>query len=121
MILVDTSVWIGYFQGEESTEEMGRLLDEAEVLLHPWTLGELVLGNLGEDRNGGASDLRRLPAAPRIDDEELLRFIDARSLPGRGIGWVDAQLLASTLVSESRLWTLDRKLAKVASELEIAR
>jgi len=121
MILVDTSIWIGYFQGEESTEELGRLLDEAEVLLHPWTLGELVLGNLGEDRKKVGRDLRLLPAAPRIDDEELLGFVEARGLSGRGIGWVDAQLLASTLASDSRLWTLDRKLAKVAAELHVAR
>jgi predicted nucleic acid-binding protein len=120
MILADTSVWIGYFRGEESTEEMGRFLDEGQVLLHPWILGELLLGNLGKDRHAVARDLRRLPAAPRIDDEEQLRFVEARNLPGRGIGWVDAQLLASALASESRLWTLDRKLAKVASELQVA-
>lgn len=121
MILVDTSIWIGYFRGEEGTQELERLLDEGEVFLHPWTLGELVLGNLGDDRKKVARDLRQLPAAPRIDDEELLQFIEVRRLPGRGIGWVDAQLLASTLASESRLWTLDGKLATVASELHVAR
>lgn len=121
MILVDTSVWIGYLRGEKRVRALGRLLDENEVLLHPWTLGELVLGNLGSDRDAIADDLRRLPPAPWIDDGELLRFIEVRALAGRGISWVDAQLLASALAGECRLWTLDRKLEAVAAELNVAR
>jgi hypothetical protein len=40
---------------------------------------------------------------------------------GRGIGHVDVHLLASTaLTSDARLWTLDRRLATVASELKLA-
>ena len=47
-------------------------------------------------------------------------FVRARHLQGRGIGWVDAHLLASALVGRLKLWTADRSLAAVARELGVA-
>ena len=42
-------------------------------------------------------------------------------LPGRGIGYIDVHLLAAAaLSSDVRLWTLDRRLVTVASELKLA-
>jgi hypothetical protein len=46
--------------------------------------------------------------------------VERRRLHGLCIGWVDAHLLASALLSGAPLWTLDRRLAKVASTLKIA-
>jgi hypothetical protein len=37
----------------------------------------------------------------------------------RGVGWVDAQLLVSTLRAGARLWTTDRGLAELAARLEV--
>ena len=51
----------------------------------------------------------------------LLDFIEQRRLFDRGIGFVDAHLLASTLVDDARrLWTRDRRLHAIASELGVA-
>jgi predicted nucleic acid-binding protein len=47
-------------------------------------------------------------------------LIEHRRLAGSGIGWVDAHLLASALLSGARLWTLDRPLARVAQRLGVA-
>lgn len=44
----------------------------------------------------------------------------ARGLQGRGIGWVDTHLLASTLVAGARLWTADARLAEIAAETGVA-
>jgi len=49
-----------------------------------------------------------------------VEFVQGRQLQGRGIGWVDAHLLASTLVERGRLWTADASLADVAAELHVA-
>jgi len=38
---------------------------------------------------------------------------------GRGLGWVEAHLLASALLSRTSLWTLDKRLAAEARALEI--
>ncbi|WP_345894257.1 hypothetical protein [Lichenifustis flavocetrariae] len=48
-------------------------------------------------------------------------FIDRFALAGRGIGYVDAHLLASTRLNVgSRLWTRDKRLAAVADQLKLA-
>ena len=40
---------------------------------------------------------------------------------GRGLGYIDVHLLASALLAPpARLWTLDRRLARVAAELGVA-
>jgi predicted nucleic acid-binding protein len=115
MILVDTSVWIAFFQGEAGAASLGRSLENDAVLGHPWVTGELMLGSLGRRRDEIIADLDRLPTAPLLDDREIRALIDARKLAGTGIGWVDAQLVGSALIAGALLWTLDRRLAKVAS------
>lgn len=82
-------------------------------------LGELALGGLGAAHNAVLADLRRLPAAPEIPHEEVLALIQDRRLAGRGIGWVDAHLVASALVAGSELWTADLRLDGVARELGV--
>jgi predicted nucleic acid-binding protein len=112
VILVDTSVWIDYFRS--GLPRLAADLEADEVLLHPWVLGELALGQLGPRRARILADLALLPAAPLIPDEVVLGLVDRRTLSGSGIGWVDAQLLASSLVAGARLWTNDRRLHRAA-------
>ncbi|MGH7520301.1 MAG: hypothetical protein ACREMI_03385 [Gemmatimonadales bacterium] len=50
----------------------------------------------------------------------MFALIDRAPLWERGIGWVDAHLLASARLDRLRLWTLDRRLARVAQDLGIA-
>lgn len=105
MILVDTSVWVDFFRGTERAADLAEHLESSLVLLHPWVLGELVLGGLGPRRSSVIADLKRLPAAPLVPDEEVLELILVRQLSGRGIGWVDVHLLATALVAECGIWT----------------
>lgn len=50
---------------------------------------------------------------------EVFRLIEGRRLRGRGIGYVDAQLLAACrLTSDASLWTRDRRLASLARRLD---
>lgn len=72
MILVDTSVWVDFFRGTERAADLAEHLESNLVLLHPWVLGELVLGGLGPRRNSVIADLKRLPAAPLVPDEAEL-------------------------------------------------
>ncbi len=118
MILVDTSVWIDHLQVGD--ERLAALLDAGEVLGHAFVTGELALGNL-QRRNAVLSDLRELPQANVASDEEVLHLIDRQALFGRGIGYIDAHLLASVrLTAGSKLWTRDRRLQAVAAELGLA-
>jgi predicted nucleic acid-binding protein len=47
--------------------------------------------------------------------------IDQRRLHGRGLGWVDVHLLASSRLTGCRLWTRDKALAAAAQECGVAR
>jgi len=82
-------------------------------------VGELACGNI-KNRKEILLHLRRLPQAPVADDDEVLRLIEGRRLMGRGIGWGDAHLLASTLMAGAQLWTFDRSLAAVALSLGVS-
>ena len=118
MILVDTSVWVEHLHS--GNEDLAALLNGGEVLAHPFVIGELALGNL-RPREPFLSDLRDLPQAIVAKDEEVLRMINRQALFGRGIGYVDAHLLAAArLTADSKLWTRDRRLQAVAVELGLA-
>lgn len=114
-VLVDTSVWRRFFAGSAQFKQLGTLLDEdGMVLIHPFILGELVMGGMSSREE---ELFTRLPAARRLADEEVLAMVKQRRLARRGIGWVDAHLLASALASSAVLWSADKDLAAVAKEL----
>jgi predicted nucleic acid-binding protein len=119
MTLVDTSVWIDFLRGSASAAWLAELLADDRVLTHPWIIGELALGNLGKRRASILLDLGRLPTTPTIDSGEVRAMIEVRKLSGSGIGWVDAQLLASALVAGCNLWTRDKSLATICREIGI--
>jgi predicted nucleic acid-binding protein len=120
MILVDTSVWIGHFRNAASG--LSEALKRGFVAMHPFVVGELACGNL-RHRVQILSDLQALPPAVSATHEEVMSLIEERNLWGCGIGWIDAHLLASALLSGSQLWTLDRRLrdAAVAAGVELYR
>ncbi len=117
MILVDTSVWIDHFRS--GNQGLRSLLNENKVLTHPFVIGELACGSL-RNRSEILGLLHALPQAQLAEHHEVLAFIENVRLYGRGLGWIDAHLLASTLLSGSPLWTLDRRLAKVALSLNVS-
>jgi hypothetical protein len=118
MILVDTSVWVEHLR--TSDEMLIALLNGGEVLGHPFVTGELALGNLRR-RDPFVTDLQDLPQAIVASDEDVLHLIDRQALFGRGIGYVDAHLLAAArLTTGSKLWTRDRRLQAVAAQLGLA-
>ncbi len=117
MILVDTSVWIEHLRA--GRENLGVLLDDFQVLVHPFVIGELACGNL-KNRAEVLKLLANLPKAPVASQREVLFFIDKNELMGRGIGFVDAHLLAATgLADAAQLWTNDKRLKQVAGELSL--
>jgi len=99
---------------------LAELLEAREVLGHPFVTGEVALGYL-RHRDVILSELQDLPQAVLATDEEVLDLIKGLRLFGRGIGYVDAHLLAAVrLTPEAKLWTRDRPLQRVAAELGLA-
>lgn len=118
MILVDTSVWIDHFRRHDAT--LAALLDGGRVLTHPFIIGELALGALNQ-RDVILSSMRDLPTALVASDAEVMDFVAAQALHGRGVGYIDAHLLASArLTPNASLWTRDKRLRTVAERLSLA-
>lgn len=118
MILVDTSVWVDHLRTGDA--DLAALLDSNLVLTHPFVLGELACGNLRQ-RNVILNLLKALPQAKVATDEEVLFFIERHTLMGRGIGYIDAHLLAaSSLSAPVSLWTRDKRLRSMAGSLGLA-
>jgi predicted nucleic acid-binding protein len=95
VILVDSSVWIDHLRKTEPMLEA--LLLDGRVLVHPFVVGELALGNLRQ-RGTILDALLALPRSDAVTDEELLLFVDLHGLSGHGIGLVDAHLLAAVML-----------------------
>jgi hypothetical protein len=118
VILVDTSVWVDHLRAGDET--LTDLLENGRVLVHPFVVGELALGNLRQ-RHVILGYLQDLPQVEVATNGEVLQFIERHDLAGLGIGYVDVHLLASTqLTSGSSLWTRDKRLSAIAEQLGLA-
>jgi hypothetical protein len=116
MVLVDTAIWVLHLKKGDA--DLKALLEDGEVLCHPFIIGELACGNL-KNRDEILSLLKALPQAKVAGHDEVMEFIEIHSLAGAGLGYVDVHLLASVLLSKSTLWTADRSLSAVAKKLGI--
>jgi len=117
VVLVDTSIWVSHLA--KGSSALRTLLERGEVLCHPLVIGELACGSLA-NRDEILALLRELPRARVAEHDEVLRFIEARRLSGRGLGFIDAHLLASSVLTKAPLWTADKRLREAASELGVA-
>ncbi len=117
MVLVDTSIWIQHLR--YGSKDLEYLLDESIVVCHPFVIGELSCGSIG-NRDEILTLMQALPRVTALDDREILYFIDENLLMGRGIGLIDVHMLASCRIAQCLLWTADKKLFTVASEMSLA-
>jgi len=116
MVLVDTSIWVAHLR--HGDRQLERLLMDAEVICHPFIIGELACGNIN-NRNEILSLLKSLPLAPVLEFDEFLFFLDENQLMRIGIGFVDVHILASAKLAGSLLWTADKKLNSAAINLSL--
>ena len=118
MILVDTSVWVDHLRRDNPA--VVKLLDAGRVLVHPFVIGEVALGQMRQ-RKVILTALADLPCVLVATEDEVMSFIERHALYGRGVGYVDVHLLAAVrLTTGVALWTNDRKLHAVADALGLA-
>jgi predicted nucleic acid-binding protein len=116
MILADTSIWIDHLRKGNSA--VSEFLREVQILMHPFIIGELACGNL-KNRKEVLQLLMELPEAVVGQHDEVMQLVNSHKLMGQGIGWIDAHLLTSSLLSGAPLWTADRKLRSIAAALGV--
>lgn len=117
MILVDTSVWVDHLRA--GLADLGVLLENGAVLMHPFVVGELACGHLSA-RESTIELLQQLRSITVADHAEVMAFIEGQRLHGQGVGYVDVHLLAAAALDGARLWTKDRRLRALATKLNLA-
>lgn len=119
-VLVDTSVWIRFLSNRPPwAADLDRLLARDEVVGHEFVYGELLIGDRG-GRHALLASYQQMDLVPTIPHDDVATFVRARKAQGRGIGWIDAHLLASALVAGVQLWTADAPLRVIAEDLGMA-
>jgi predicted nucleic acid-binding protein len=117
LILADTSVWIDYLRSGNSA--MATSLSHGQIVMHPFVVAEIALGSL-RNRHKRLDELEALLEVKVAQLTEVRHMIEARALYSMGIGFTDAHLLASCLMTPGvQLWTLDLPLQKAAKTLGI--
>jgi predicted nucleic acid-binding protein len=117
MLLVDSGIWIDHLR--QTMPDLERALLAGNVLGHPFVTGEIAMGSLA-NREVVIDALLRLPQAQTATDEDVMEMVERRRLFSLGLGWIDAHLLASALLTpDTRLWTRDRRLREAAETLNV--
>ena len=116
MVLVDTSVWVSHLR--EGDVGLEKLLNDGEVVCHPFIIGELACGNL-KNRREILTHLQSLPMTILAEDEEVLEFIENNQLMGKGLGYIDVHLIASAVLTDVPLWAFDKTLDKFTKKIGI--
>jgi predicted nucleic acid-binding protein len=106
-VLVDTSIWIEHLK--KTVPRLEELLDADEVMIHAAVLGELACGNI-KNRKDLLNDLQLLERVEEASTEDVLLLIESRKLFGKGLSWVDCQLLASAAITGCEIFTRDKLL-----------
>jgi len=118
MILADTSIWIDHLRSKDI--KLSALLEANEIIIHAFVIGEIALGSLRQRE----IILERLDDLPRLNiasDQEVRYLIEREKLFSRGIGYIDAQLIAATrLKPGTKIWTRDKRFSYVADELGLS-
>ena len=118
MIVVDSSIWIDHIHA--GVPHLSEHLMREHALMHPHVLGEIALGSI-RDRDEVLARFLRLPVPYVAKEGHVLHLIDAEELAATGIGYTDAHLLASALLTrDGQLWTRDKRLHAQAKRLGVA-
>jgi predicted nucleic acid-binding protein len=114
MILIDTSVWVDHLRN--GNKKLIELLNDEQVACHPFIIGELACGNL-KNRAEILELLQTLPKVLEAENEDVFCLIENHKLMGKGLGFIDMHLLASAILSDVNIWTMNKTLCKTADSL----
>ncbi len=113
MVLLDTSVWIEYFKGNEPYfQKIQKLIETGSVFTIEPVFGELLQGALNKREKDLL--LNYWDLLTKIQEPQL--FIKAgelsfdRKLVSKGIKLIDACIIYTVINHKLQLWTLDKKI-----------
>jgi predicted nucleic acid-binding protein len=96
---------------------LATLIGNDQLCIHPFVVAELACGHLA-DRQQTLREFDKLSELPTIRTADVRYMLETRGMSSRGIGFVDAQLIASCLAMPgTQIWTIDGPLGRVAESL----
>jgi predicted nucleic acid-binding protein len=117
VILVDTSIWVEMFRRGRFKAQLATLIGNDQLCTHPFVVAELACGSL-PDRQQTLLEFDKLTALPTIRTADVQYMLESRGLFAKGIGFIDAQLVASCIAAHgTQIWTIDGPLGRVAESL----
>ena len=116
MILVDTSIWVEMFRRGRFKTDLE--FDRECPALHPSVRSRGISVRVSSRPAANTPRARQLTALPTIRTADVRYMLETRGLFSKGIGFIDAQLIASCITSHgTQIWTIDRPLGSVAESL----
>lgn len=117
-VLVDSSIWIDHIN--HGHDILASLLKQRRVLTHPLIIGEIAMGSL-KNRQKILREIGKLSGTKAVTNAEVMAMVEWDKLHNKGIGFIDAHLLASVKITENAtLLTKDGRLHAQAKRLGVA-
>ncbi len=116
MVIVDTSVWVSFFKGEEKARTLKDYIIENKAVLHPFVYGELLLGGLSDNSKKA---LHSLQFCRILDAELIYEFIAKYKFSSSGVGWVDITIITSAMIDNHEVVTFDEKMKRLCKKRKI--
>lgn len=118
-IIFDTSIWIEYLKGKDEYYNICRdFIEKGEIKTIDLIFAELLQGA----RNQREVDLIKayFELISKVETEKLYilagEYSQKEKLVSKGIGLIDACIITATMSSNSKLWTLDKKVKSFLNE-----
>jgi predicted nucleic acid-binding protein len=123
MIILDTSVWIEYFQQNEPiANQVSNLLAEQKVIAVEPVFAELMFGVRNvQERNVIRTFWQILPRAD-LEEESLFKTSDLAfqyDFQDKGIDLIDALVIRTAQMGNHQLWTLNKRIISILDNVQL--
>jgi predicted nucleic acid-binding protein len=118
MIILDTSVWIEYLKRNPDYKAViDDFLREGKILAFDFVFGELMQGAKEHER---VKITGLWEILPKVNISGIGFYAGKYSMENKlrekGVGLVDCSIIYATINTESKLWTLDKKILNVLND-----
>jgi predicted nucleic acid-binding protein len=120
-LIVDTTVWIEFLRGKpDYHQNLLPLMERGQVLALQCVFGELLQGARNERERAVIE--RFWQALPKAEVPELFliagRLASVEHFVNKGVGLIDAAIVAGARSLKAQVWSLDKKLNAVLLDFE---
>lgn len=116
MIIIDTSIWIEFFRGNQPYfDQVSELIDNNDIIGLSPVFGELLQGAKNNNERSIITDFWN--NIYKINEDDLFIHAGAESSRSKwldkGVGLIDSVIITAAKNSTAFVWSLDKKLLKL--------